>query len=111
VGAGKRAHVLDDEVAVAGQVVAEEVDDDLIHGLRVKDAAADRQHEDDEREERQDGVGGNREGVGVDLGLGQVLDGVPAAMPDQGFAIALEGGDFLAYPAANADGCRRSCGC
>ena|SRR5579864_2889603 len=41
----------------------------------MKDAADESHHEHDKREERENGVGGNRKGECVNVGLGQILDG------------------------------------
>ena len=69
------AKILDNEVLVAGKIVAQELKDDVIHGLRMKDATSKRKQENDEGEERQDGVGGYGEGVGVNLGLHEIACG------------------------------------
>ena len=66
-------HVLHDEVLRGGEEVAHHLADDLLHNARVEDLAGDRQHHHNERKEREDDVGRNREGVGVDLGLHHVV--------------------------------------
>jgi hypothetical protein len=71
-GVGKEAHVLDDEVLVRGQEVAEHVAEDAFHRRRVEDGALDGPGHHDEWKERQDGVCGDAEGVGVHLALRKV---------------------------------------
>jgi hypothetical protein len=73
--------VADHKIFVAGQVVAQQLQDNVIHRLRMEDALDHGQQQHNEREERQDGVGSDREGVGVDLGLHQVAQGRPAVPP------------------------------
>jgi hypothetical protein len=68
----EEAHVLDDEVLVRGQKIAEHVAEDAFHRRGVEDRALDGPRHHDEGEERQDGVGGDAEGVGVHLALRKV---------------------------------------
>ena len=51
--------VIDNEVLVAGEVVAEELADDVKHGLRVEHIADEPHQQDHEWEKRQDGIGGH----------------------------------------------------
>ena len=70
---GKQAHVAHDEVLIVGQEVRHHLADDIGHAGGVKDALREREQKNDEREEREDGLRGDGEGVGVDLGLGEVV--------------------------------------
>ncbi len=71
-GVSEQAHVLDDEVLVRGQEVTEHVAEDGLHRRRMEDVALDGPGHHDEREERQDGVGGDAEGVGVHFCLREI---------------------------------------
>ncbi len=68
VRVGEQLHVAHDEVLPDGEKILHHVADDLLHGARVEDVAADREQQDDEGKEREDGIGRDAEGVGVDLG-------------------------------------------
>ena len=89
---GKKLHVAHDEVLPYGQKILHHVADDLLHGARMEDVAAEREKKHDEGEEREDRVGGDAEGVGVDFGARHV-----AGERDDLFAQAVgdDGGDGL----------------
>ncbi len=67
-------HVAHDEVLPDREEILHHVADDIFHGAGVEDVVADSEEKNDEGKEREDGVGGDGEGVGVDLGAGHVAD-------------------------------------
>ena len=73
--AGKELKIADDEVLVAGKVVAQKLEDDVVHGVVVQHAMNDGQQKNDEGEERENGIGGDGKGVSMHLGLHQVAQG------------------------------------
>src|ERR1035441_7039304 len=71
----QRVQVPDDELLAGWNIVAQQVLDDAIHHLGMKNIPDQRHQQQQEREERQNGVGGNREGKSMDLGPEQVTRG------------------------------------
>jgi len=71
---GEEQHVADDEVLAGGQQVAEHIADQVLHTRGVKNISRQGEQQDHEWEEGEDGVGGDGEGVGVDLSLHEVAD-------------------------------------
>ena len=59
----------------AGQVIPQQLQDDLVHHARMKDASDQRHHQNDEREERQNRIGCDRKCKGVNLGAQKVFHG------------------------------------
>ncbi len=73
MGVDESGHVADDEVLIVGQDGAEHVADDGDHGRGVEELLREGEEQDDKGEEREDDVGGDGEGVGVDMGGGHEL--------------------------------------
>ncbi len=72
VRVGEELHVAHDEVLPDWEEIFHHVADDILHGAGVEDVAADSEEKNDEGKEREDGVRGDREGVGVHLGARHV---------------------------------------
>ena len=70
-----RIEIADDEFLTRGQIVAQQLKDDLVHDARVKDAADQCHHQYDEGEEREDRVGCDGECKSMHFGPQQVLYG------------------------------------
>src|SRR5271154_3211493 len=69
---GENLHVAYDEVLSHRQKIFHHVAGDLFHGARMEDVATDREQQHDEGKEREDGIGCDAEGVGMDLGARHV---------------------------------------
>ena len=72
-GVDHGVEIADDEFLTGGQIVAQQLQHHFVHHARMKNAADQGHHQHDEGEERQDRIGGDREGEGVHLGPHQVL--------------------------------------
>ena len=76
-GMGHDLHVLGYEFLAGGQKVTDHVRDRVFHGVGVENHARDGEHHHDEREQGQDGIGGDAEGVGMHFSLGHVASKTP----------------------------------
>ena len=73
----KRYYTAHDEVLPCGQVAAQELEDHVVHHLRMKHLSRKREQQDHEGEERQDHVGRHAEREGMHLGAYQILRSLP----------------------------------
>ena len=78
---GHNLHVLGDKFLTGGQEVADHIRNCALHRVGMEDQARNREHHHDEWEQRQDGIGGDAEGIGMHFRLRHVAGKAPDLIP------------------------------